>query len=105
MGAHPPRSHFGLSLVLFGLSVVAAFLLLVTAFTEWLATCLHSSALASLVCGGFFIIVAVVVYFCALHESLQQFRSQMETVYEVAETLRNAYRRMMRTVAAILRLF
>ena len=66
--------------------------LLTPAAVSWLADMIGSTAAAAAIMGGFFALVAFIVYAVGVRQSIEYLRRRIETVYEVAETVRKGYR-------------
>lgn len=99
MGGHnSSRSHFGASLVAFSLCATTAFALLLAAFVRWLTVYMGSFLYASLIVGGIFLLIALMIYCFALHKALSQFRDRMDTVYEVSRLAMGGYQWLMKRV-------
>lgn len=79
-----PSRHIAGALIFFALTALMALLLLVVAFTLWLAHVMGSTIWALLISGGFFLLLAAVVYLFSLHEAFRQLSSRLDTIYEVA---------------------
>ena len=88
---HSSGGHFVASSLAFLFSAVTAFCLLIAAAVAWLAAVLGSLLYAVLIVGGFFALVAVLIYLLAIHRPLQRIREQAETVYEVARRFQAGY--------------
>ncbi len=95
------RSHFGSALAAFCLCAATAFAFLLAAFAHWLTVCLGSFLYASLLVGGGFLLIALSIYCFALHKALSQFRSRMDTVYEVARLAMGGYQWFMKHVGRL----
>lgn len=94
MGEHNGfGGHFVGALICFVLSSLMALLLLVATFTVWLSEMMNSLFWAMLLVGGFFLSVAVVVYYLAIRQAFQQVGARLDTIYDVAHTVQWAYRR------------
>ena len=89
----------------FLLSAVTAFFLLIAATVAWLAALLGSLLYAVLIVGGFFAVVATLIYLLAIHRPLQRIREQAETVYEVARLFQSGYDWVMGKVRIVRELF
>lgn len=83
--------NFALGLVCFLLAAMAAACMLLTALLVWFSEVMGSLALAALIIGGAFVIIAVLLYYCTLHRALARIRSQLDTVYYVARLAKNGY--------------
>lgn len=80
-----------ISLALLVLTSVTAFVLILAAFIHWLTELTGSFIASSLIVGGFFAILAIVVYWLSLRSSIERIRNQFETVYEVARIVKTGY--------------
>jgi len=80
-----PTGNIVTSLIFFG--VTAA----IDAFVMWLASLTGSVAVAALITGGFFAVIAAVVYLLAVRSALNYIRNRIETVYEVASRIKDGY--------------
>ena len=69
---------------------IAIFLLL-TALVVWLSEVTGSFILSSLIVGGFFAVLAAVIYLLAIREGVERIRDQVETVYDVARAAKEGY--------------
>ena len=96
--------RFAVALLLFGISLLIAVLLLLTALLVWLTQAVGSLIAATLIVGGFFALLAAVVYLTAIRETLDRLRAQAETVYEVARAARSGYEWVLGKVAMVLSL-
>lgn len=92
MSEKPKRGKRVLApLVCFGMTSLIAIALFLFAFVMWLAMLVNSIAVAALITGGFFAILALVIYLLAVHAALADIRERMDTVYEVAARARDFY--------------
>ena len=71
------------SILFFAVTATAAIVLFITAAVSWLADMIGSTAAAA---------VAFIVYAVGVRQSIEYLRRRIETVYEVAETVRKGYR-------------
>ncbi|MCM1151676.1 MAG: hypothetical protein NC209_03460 [Alistipes sp.] len=83
--------HFMPALLLFCVTAGIAVVLLVAAAVAGIAELLGSLTWATLAVGGFFAAVAAGIYFLAIRGPLEQLRSRLETVYDVARLVKQAY--------------
>lgn len=100
MERKPSGERFAVALILFAITVWIAILLLVTALLVWLTQAIGSLAVAALIAGGCFVLLAAVVYLVSLRETLERLRARAETVYEVARAARSGYEWVMEKLAA-----
>lgn len=98
------RGHFVASLLLFGMTASIAILLLVAAAVVALSCLTGSLILSALILGGFFALVAVLVYLLSIRDAVEQIRTQMQTVYEVAEAAKTGYEWVANKVLLLMRL-
>ena len=96
--------RFAVALLLFSISLLIAVLLLLTALLVWLTQAVGSLIAAALIVGGFFALLAAVVYLTAIRETLDRLRAKAETVYEVARAARSGYEWLLGKVARVLSL-
>lgn len=80
------------SILFFAITATAAIVLFITAAVTWLAGIIGSTTAAAAVTGGFFALLALIVYSVGVRQSIEYLRRRIETVYEVAETVRKGYR-------------
>ena len=81
---------FVAALVFFVMTASIAIFLLLTALVVWLSEVTGSFILSSLV-GGFFAVLAAVIYLLAIREGVERIRDQVETVYDVARAAKEGY--------------
>ena len=80
---------FVAALVFFVMTASIAIFLLLTALVVWLSEVTGSFILSSLIVGGFFAVLAAVIYLLAIRE--ERIRDQVETVYDVARAAKEGY--------------
>ena len=80
------------SILFFAITATAAIVLFITAAVAWLAGIIGSTAAAAAGTGGFFALLALIVYSVGVRQSIEYLHRRIETVYEVAETIRKGYR-------------
>ena len=100
----PSGGRFIASLLFFGTTAAIAILLLLMALVVWLSSVTGSFIASALILGGFFAILALVVYLLAIHDAVEQIRSQAETVYEVARAAQTGYEWLAGKVSLFLKL-
>ena len=86
-----PTGNIVTSLIFFGVTAAIAIILFIDAFVMWLASLTGSVAVAALITGGFFAVIAAVVYLLAVRSALNYIRDRIETVYEVASRIKEGY--------------
>ena len=79
------------ALLLFALTATIALLLLIAALVLGLAELLGSLIGAAALVGGVFAAGAAGIYFLAIRGPLEQLRARIETVYDVARLVKQAY--------------
>ena len=84
-----PTGNIVTSLIFFGVTAAIAIILFIDAFVMWLASLTGSVAVAALITGGFFAVIAAVVYLLAVRSALNYIRNRIETVYEVASRIKD----------------
>ena len=80
----PSGGRFIAALLFFATTAGIAILLLLTALVIWLSSVTGSFIASALIAGGFFAVLALLVYLFAIRDAVEQIRRQAETVYEVA---------------------
>lgn len=87
----PQRGSFALSLVLFILMAMTALFLLLVAAVIGLSALTGSIVASVLIFGGIFGLMALIIYFCVLRDAFDRIQAQVDTVYNVANTVRSGY--------------
>ena len=78
--------------------------LLLTALVIWLSSVTGSFIASALIAGGFFAVLALLVYLFAIRDAVEQIRRQAETVYEVAHAAQTGYEWLAGKVSLFLKL-
>lgn len=91
MNNKTPRGHFVAALVWFGLTTAIAIVLLVAALVVWLSELTGSFIASALLIGGFFAVLSMVIYLLVIRDAMERFRTQLETIYEVARLAQTGY--------------
>ena len=86
-----PTGNIVASLVFFGVTAAIAIILFIDAFVMWLASLTGSVAVAALITGGFFAVLATVVYLLSVRSAVKYVRDRIDTVYEVASRVKEGY--------------
>lgn len=86
-----PGGSIVVPLLSFIFATILATLLIIYAFVMWLAELTGSVAVAGLITGGFFIVLATVIYFLSVRRALEDILDRLDTVYEVASRIKEAY--------------
>lgn len=96
--------RFVIAFLLFGTTVAIALLLLLTALVVWLSELTGSFIASALILGGFFAVVATLIYLLSIREAVERIRTRAETVYEVARIARSGYEWVTGKIALLVRL-
>lgn len=86
-----PRGNFALGLIWFVLIAATGVMLLITSLVVWLSVLTGSMIAALLIVSGFCFLLAGMIYFLALRDTLSRIQEQIDTVYEVAHAARMGY--------------
>lgn len=81
-------------LVLFVCAIIVGAFALTMALALWLGELICSAALAWVVVGVIFVVVAVVIYFASLHKTIRRINRRLDIVYEVSATADALYRQV-----------
>ena len=98
------EGRFVIAFLLFGTTVAIALLLLLTALVVWLSELTGSFIASALILGGFFAVVAALIYLVSIREAVERIRTRAETVYEVARIARSGYEWVTDKIALLVRL-
>lgn len=79
-------------LLLFMLTALIGLLLLSAACAMWLGQMIGNTVVALLIVGVVYVIIAVVLYFVAIHSTLRLWQRRLDTVYDVSLTVEILYR-------------
>ena len=77
---------------------------MLTALVVWLSELVGSFIAAALILGGFFAVVAALIYLVSIREAVERIRARAETVYEVARIARSGYEWITEKIALLVRL-
>ncbi len=80
-----------LPLILFVLTVLPAFGLLIAAVTIWLSCLFDSAIISCIVVGGVFLLIALTIYFAMLRSAVKRMQERMETIYETSRVFRSGF--------------
>lgn len=72
-----------------------------TAVVLWLSEILGSTVLACIIVGGVFAIVAIIIYFASVRTTIERFRENLDTVYEVSRLAKSGYEWILRRICAL----
>lgn len=100
----PARSHLVLAILFFAMMALVTIMLLVTALAMWLAELTGSVKFAALIVGAICAAAAAAVYIFSIRKSLENIRSQVDTIYEVAKRVKQGYEWVHRKVELLIRL-
>ena len=100
----PSGGRFIAALLFFVTTAGIAILLLLTALGIWLSSVTGSFIASALIAGGFFAVLALLVYLFAIRDAVEQIRRQAETVYEVARAAQTGYEWLAGKVSLFLKL-
>ncbi len=78
-------------ILLFGLFVLIAVVLLLTSLTLWIGELTGSVIWGTLIVGGFFTLLALILYLSSVQESLRYVREQLAGITHAVQIIRNAY--------------
>ncbi|HBX90074.1 hypothetical protein [Alistipes sp.] len=88
---NPKRGYLAASIAGFITTALLAVMLGLTAAVAWLTQLTGSLVAASLVIGGFFAVIAAIIYRLSIRDAVEQLRTQVETVYDVARAAKSGY--------------
>ena len=100
----PSGGRFIAALLFFATTAGIAILLLLPALVIWLSSVTGSFIASALIAGGFFAVLALLVYLFAIRDAVEQIRRQAETVYEVAHAAQTGYEWLAGKVSLFLKL-
>ena len=87
-----PTGNIVASLVFFGETAAIAIILFIDAFVfMWLASLTWAFSVAARFTGGFFAVLAAVVYLLSVRSAVKYVRDRIDTVYEVASRVKEGY--------------
>ena len=79
-------------LLYFTITTIMAIILLVTALVMWIAEMTGSATLSTLIVGAGFVFVAWLIYVLSIRRCVAYIRERLDTVYDVAFSIRNGYK-------------
>ena len=82
---------FVAALVFFVMTASIAIFLLLTALVVWLSEVTGSFILSSLIVGGFFAVLEVVIFLFAIREGLDRIRDQVDMFFYVSRAANEGY--------------
>ena len=87
MNENQPRRHLITPIVVFGITVV----MLLWALVIWLAQLTGSMIWATLILGGVFALIALIVYLVSVRPAVQYISDQLDNIAEMAQIVRSGY--------------
>lgn len=96
---------FFLGLIFFVLAAATGVMLLIATLVVWLSALTGSLIAATLIIGGFCFLLAGVIYLLALRAPIARIQEQIDTVYDVANAAKTAYRWVTHKIDLFLQLF
>lgn len=87
----PSSGNFVASFIFFALTAIIAIMLIITAVVIWLSELTGSFILSALIVGGFFAVIALVVYLATIRDAVARMQEQIDTIYDVARTAKAGY--------------
>lgn len=79
-------------LICFAITTTMAIILLVATLVMWIAEITGSATLSTLIVGAGFSFVAWLIYILSVKRCIDYFRDRLDTVYDVANSIRNGYK-------------
>ena len=79
-------------LLYFAITTIMAIILLVSALVMWIAEITGSATLSTLIVGAGFVFVAWLIYVLSIRRCVAYVRERLDTVYDVAFSIRNGYK-------------
>ena len=98
------RRSFVSSFVWLTVTAAIAIVLLLTAVVVWLSQLTGSFIASALILGGFFGVVALLIYLLSVRDAIEQIRTEVETVYEVANAAKAGYEWLSEKIVLFLKL-
>ncbi len=89
-------------LLYFAVTSVMAIMLMVAALIMWLSEIMGSAKWATLIVGCGFTFVAWLIYVLSVRQSILYIKDRMDTIYDVAFTVRNGYKVALRFFSSFL---
>lgn len=78
-------------IIFFVLTSIMAIILLVAALIMWFSELIGSATYSTLIIGGLFTFVAWLIYVLSIKRCIEYVRDRLDTVYDVAYSIRNGY--------------
>lgn len=89
-------------IIFFVLTSVMAIILLVAALIMWLSELIGSATFSTLIVGGLFTFVAWLIYVLSIKRCIDYIRDRLDTIYDVALSIRNGYNVALRFFSSFL---
>ena len=89
-------------IIFFVLTSVMAIILLVAALIMWLSELIGSATSSTLIVGGLFTFVAWLIYVLSIKRCIDYIRDRLDTIYDVALSIRNGYNVALRFFSSFL---
>ena len=89
MNENQPRRHLITPIVVFGITALIAVVMLLWALVIWLVT--GSMIWATLILGGVFALIALIVYLVSVRPAVQYISDQLDNIAEMAQIVRSGY--------------
>ena len=91
MNENQPRRHLITPIVVFGITALIAVVMLLWALVIWLAQLTGSMIWATLILGGVFALIALIVYLVSVRPAVQYISDQLDNIAEMAQIVRSGY--------------
>ena len=88
--------------IFFVLTSIMAIILLVAALIMWFSELIGSATYSTLIIGGLFTFVAWLIYVLSIKRCIDYIRDRLDTVYDVAYSIRNGYNVALRFFSSFL---
>lgn len=91
MRENQPRKSIVAPILIFGICLLIAVIMLLVAVTTWVSELTGSTVYGAVIVGGFFAIVALVLYFAAVRDAVRSIQEKIDSVMHVVEIVRGGY--------------
>ena len=91
MNENQPRRHLITPIVVCGITALIAVVMLLWALVIWLAQLTGSMIWATLILGGVFALIALIVYLVSVRPAVQYISDQLDNIAEMAQIVRSGY--------------
>ena len=89
-------------IIFFVLTSIMAIILLVAALIMWFSELIGSVTYSTLIIGGLFTFVAWLIYVLSIKRCIDYIRDRLDTIYDVALSIRNGYNVALRFFSSFL---